>query len=86
MKPAFEYMRELLVTRFGIESEAIDAGTSFEELDLDSYSLAELIVTLEDTFAVRVGSEITLESTLGELAVLLEPDEKGASITRAQTG
>jgi acyl carrier protein len=79
MEPAFEHMRELLVTRFAVEPKTIDADTSFEELDLDSYSLAELIVTLEDTFEVRVGSETTLESTLGELAALLEPDKKNAS-------
>ncbi|MFF2025127.1 acyl carrier protein [Streptomyces sp. NPDC058171] len=67
-----DYLSTLLTTVYQVPG-TIDADRSFQELEVDSLSLAELGAQLEDEFGVTVDEEeLTPSTTVAQLAVLLE--------------
>ena len=68
---AIDSIRTILNENLGIEPATITEETSFEELDIDSLDMTELVCALED----ETGTELAdLEgiSTVGELAAKIE--------------
>ncbi|MFK0191558.1 acyl carrier protein [Kitasatospora sp. NPDC090308] len=59
----------VLTEKFDVPAELITARASFQELDLDSLSVVELYVTLQEEWGVPLDAEAaTGEVTVGELA------------------
>ena len=53
-----ERVKEVLVEQLGIEESQITPEASFQEdLDADSLDLVELIMELEDQFAIKISDE-----------------------------
>ncbi|MFC9132791.1 acyl carrier protein [Streptomyces sp. NPDC057099] len=67
-----DYLSTILTTVHKVPGP-VDPEKSFQELDVDSLSLAELGAQLEDEFEVTIDEEeLTPSTTVAELAVLLE--------------
>jgi acyl carrier protein len=68
----FEYLCTILSTTYRV-SVTIEPTMTFNDLDLDSLSLAELGAQLEDDLGVTVEEEnLTAETTVADIAALLE--------------
>ncbi|MEV6133371.1 acyl carrier protein [Streptomyces violaceusniger] len=75
----YDYLRNLLQETFWVNGE-IAPGKSFEDLDLDSLTTAEICANLEDSLKVTIDDEeVTQQTTLDELADLLH--RKGAVLS-----
>ncbi|MDR0862483.1 MAG: acyl carrier protein [Oscillospiraceae bacterium] len=66
-----EKIQNVLRTHLDNETLEITAATTFEELDLDSLDLVELVMSLEDEFGIGIEVEETLV-TVGDLVRLIE--------------
>jgi acyl carrier protein len=54
----FERVKEVLTDRLGVDENEITEEASFtEDLDADSLDLVELIMELEDQFAIKISDE-----------------------------
>lgn len=54
----FDRVKEVLVEQLGVDGADVSDGASFQEhLDADSLDLVELIMELEDQFAVKISDE-----------------------------
>ena len=54
----FERVKEVLVEQLGVEENDVTEEASFQEdLDADSLDLVELIMELEDQFAIKISDE-----------------------------
>ncbi|MBX9363385.1 acyl carrier protein [Streptomyces massasporeus] len=71
--PVFvDYLTDVLTTVFKVTG-TIDPAKSFQELEVDSLSLAELAAQLEDEFDLTIEEEeLRPESTVLEVAEFLE--------------
>ncbi|TQF02721.1 acyl carrier protein [Kitasatospora acidiphila] len=68
----FEYLCTILSTTYQV-SGTIEPTMTFNDLELDSLSLAELGAQLEDDLGVTVEEEnLTAETTVADIAALLE--------------
>lgn len=50
----FEKIRKIICEQLEIEEERVGLETSFEELDVDSLDLFQVIVDIEDQFGVQI--------------------------------
>ena len=50
----FEKIKDLLVTKKGVEANRINIDSSFAELDLDSLDAVELVADMEEIFNVNI--------------------------------
>ncbi|MFE5093333.1 acyl carrier protein [Streptomyces sp. NPDC056638] len=67
-----DYLRTILSTVYRV-SGTIEPTMTFEELALDSLSLAELGAQLEDDLGVTIDEEsLSAETTVAEVAAILE--------------
>jgi acyl carrier protein len=54
----FERVKEVLTDQLGVDEDQITEAASFtEDLDADSLDLVELIMELEDQFAIKISDE-----------------------------
>jgi acyl carrier protein len=67
MAAGYELIIHHLSEEFGVDVVGMSPLTALRELELDSLSLAELAVILQEETGIRV-QEIDENSTLGELA------------------
>lgn len=54
MSDVFEQIKELIVTKKGVEAEKVSIDSSFQELGMDSLDAVELVADLEEKFNVQV--------------------------------
>ena len=64
-----------LAERAGSAADAITPETKFQELNLDSLDVAELIMELEDEFSVTIDMA-QLGATVGDLTTLVNEAKK----------
>jgi acyl carrier protein len=50
----FEKIKELIVTKKGVEAEKVNIDSSFEELGMDSLDAVELVADMEEIFDVNI--------------------------------
>jgi acyl carrier protein len=67
-------LKDLIAEEFDVEvSELSEATTLKEDLEADSLTLVEMVMSVEDEFDVELGEdEITSVNTIGELATLID--------------
>ena len=68
---AIDSIRTILNENLGIEPATITEETSFEELDIDSLDMTELVCALEDETGTEL-AELEGIRTVGELAAQIE--------------
>jgi acyl carrier protein len=54
MADVFEQIKELIVTKKGVEAEKVTIDSSFGELGMDSLDAVELVADLEEQFNVQI--------------------------------
>ncbi|MDQ1015504.1 acyl carrier protein [Streptomyces afghaniensis] len=73
----------LLVNRFGVEADEIQAGTRMSDLDLDSLALVEFTLVAEQEFGVKLSDEeVSPENTVEEIAGLIDAKIAGDKALR----
>jgi acyl carrier protein len=50
----FNRIKDLIVTKKGVETEKINIDSSFEELGMDSLDAVELVADMEEIFNVNI--------------------------------
>ena len=50
----FEKIKDLIVTKKGVEAEKVSIESSFEELGMDSLDAVELVADMEEIFNVNI--------------------------------
>lgn len=70
----FEKIRDLVAEKVGVEPEEITMETSFaDDLEADSITLFELVMSLEDEFNIEIDDEsIEQIKTVGDIVNYLE--------------
>jgi acyl carrier protein len=70
--PVFERLTALLNSRFGVPSDELRPDATFDELDLDSLALVELVMVVQKEFGVPFGEdEISPQATVADAARLI---------------
>ncbi|MCQ8769411.1 acyl carrier protein [Streptomyces telluris] len=57
MSPVYDKLVDVLVDRFAVDRAAIGPDVTFEELEMDSLFLVELLLVIESEFQVKIGEE-----------------------------
>jgi acyl carrier protein len=50
----FDKIKDLIVTKKGVEAEKVNIDSSFEELGMDSLDAVELVADMEEIFDVNI--------------------------------
>jgi acyl carrier protein len=50
----FDKIKDLIVTKKGVEAEKVNIDSSFEELGMDSLDAVELVADMEEIFNVNI--------------------------------
>ncbi len=70
----FDKLKEILAAQFGIDEDEITENTDIAgDLGADSLDVVEMIMTLEDEFAVTISDEAIAElKTVGDVVRYIE--------------
>lgn len=74
----FEEVRELISEQLGIEKEAVQKDSHLQDdLNSDPLSIADLAVSLEDKFSIKIPQETLVKfNTVSDIVELIE-DQTG---------
>lgn len=73
--PAYRFVEE----RLGIDLKSADAATEFSSFGVDSLSLLELMLEIEEKFGVTLDRDTASPRNCGELVALIERVAAGKS-------
>jgi acyl carrier protein len=80
MSDAYDQLVNILVTRFEVEPEEVRPDVTFEELELDSLFLVELVLVVQQELGVKItDDDATPRSTIAGVAELIEAQLARAS-------
>jgi acyl carrier protein len=80
MSSMYDRLVEILVTRFGVGREEIRPDATFEELEMDSLFLVELVLTVQNELGVSIDDEhASPRDTIASVADLIEAQATAAS-------
>jgi acyl carrier protein len=70
----YERLTDLLVTRFEVDKKAVGPDVSFEDLEVDSLFLVELLLVAQSEFGdAEISEDLVVPSdTIGRAAELIE--------------
>ncbi|WP_433543772.1 phosphopantetheine-binding protein (plasmid) [Streptomyces sp. CA-294286] len=71
MSASYPVLVEVLTESLGVDADLVDPEATFEDLDLDSLSLLELVLILEERTGQRPES-LSASSTLAEAAAVID--------------
>ena len=72
MTSTYHQLRRLMIEQFDVPGENLRPETTFTDLGIDSISLLEMAVILEDEFEVRLEADPSLTQTLADVAELVD--------------
>lgn len=73
MATMYDKLAELLVTRFDVDVEEIRPDVTFEDLEMDSLFLVELLVVVQTELGVKIDEDMASpRDTIGRVAELIE--------------
>ncbi|MFC3998991.1 acyl carrier protein [Nocardiopsis sediminis] len=71
----YDRLVDLLVTRFQVDREAISPDATFEELELDSLFLVELLLVVQSELGVEISEDATSpQDTVQHAAGLIDAE------------
>ncbi|WP_328315530.1 acyl carrier protein [Streptomyces sp. NBC_00388] len=73
MTPTNQLITRLLTDEFGVSADRLVPGATVRQLGLDSLSIAELALLLEEGTGINIENQLTEHSTLAELTTALTP-------------
>lgn len=53
----FEAIRDMIVDRFGVQSESVTPEMTFDDLGADSLDIVEFVMEIEDQFEIQFEDE-----------------------------
>lgn len=69
----FEKVRIIVADLFGVEESEITAETSFSELDASEFDMIDIVMSLEDDFAVEIDDDVLSSfESVGDIVKYLE--------------
>ncbi len=68
----FNKVKGVIERDLGIDSNVIDIGTSFESINVDSLSMTEMFLRMEDEFEIRFEDGFSDFKTLRELVANID--------------
>ncbi len=69
----FEKVRTIVADLFGVEKSEITAETSFSELDASEFDMIDIVMSLEDDFAVEIDDDVLSSfESVGDIVKYLE--------------
>ncbi|GHH45391.1 phosphopantetheine-binding protein [Streptomyces candidus] len=71
MSVSYPVIVEVLTESLGVDADLVDPEATFEDLELDSLSLLELVLILEERTGQRPES-LSASSTLAEVAAVID--------------
>ena len=73
MSDAYDRFVNLLVSRFEVEPDEVRPDATFEELEMDSLFLVELMLVVQQELGVKISEDdATPRSTIASVAELIE--------------
>ncbi|MFI0353844.1 phosphopantetheine-binding protein [Actinomadura sp. 9N407] len=82
MAAMYDTLVDLLVNRFEVDRAEIEPGVTFEDLEMDSLFLVELLLVVQSELGVKVGEDAASpRDTIERAAELIE--EQAAIAARA---
>jgi acyl carrier protein len=72
MTDTYERFVEILTTQFQVEPDEIRPDVTFEDLELDSLFMVELVLVLQKELGVKLGDDATPRITLNSMVKLIE--------------
>jgi len=73
MATMYDKLAELLVTRFDVDAEEIRPEVTFEDLEMDSLFLVELLVVVQTELGVKIDEDMASpRDTIARVAELIE--------------
>lgn len=60
----FEKIRKIIIEHLGIAEEEVTMETSFEDLEMDSLDLFQIIIEIEEEFDVRIEEPENIKNVL----------------------
>ncbi len=73
MATMYDKLSELLVTRFDVEADEIRPEVTFEDLEMDSLFLVELLVVVQTELGVKIDEDMASpRDTIGHVAELID--------------
>ncbi|MFC5718658.1 phosphopantetheine-binding protein [Streptomyces gamaensis] len=79
MSPVYDKLADLLVDRFAVDRTAIGPDVTFEELEMDSLFLVELLLVVESEFRVKLGEDAAAPTDTIARVVEVITDELAAT-------
>lgn len=80
MTAIYDRLVEILVTRFEVDPDEVRPDATFEELELDSLFLVELVLVVQQEVGVKISEDDTdPRSTIAEVATLIDTQLSKAS-------
>jgi acyl carrier protein len=82
MSKAYTEVVDILVGKFQFTEDELSPGATLEDVDLDSLGRVEFVLTLRDRTGAPISEdEVTLDTTLGEIAAAVETSwEAGTAV------
>ncbi|HFH7838679.1 acyl carrier protein [Streptococcus agalactiae] len=71
----FEKVQEIIVEELGKDAEEVTLNTTFDDLDVDSLDVFQVISEIEDAFDIQIETEEGL-NTVGDLVAYVEEKVK----------
>lgn len=73
MATMYDKLAELLVTRFDVDAEEIRPEVTFEDLEMDSLFLVELLVVVQTELGVKIDEDAASpRDTIARVAEIIE--------------
>ena len=60
----FEKIRKIIIEHLGIAEEEVTMETSFEDLEMDSLDLFQIIIEIEEEFDIRIEEPENIKNVL----------------------
>lgn len=70
----FEKIKEIVLENFDVEEEQITLETSFEDLDVDSIDLYQVISEVEEEYDVTIDDFENIK-TIGDIVVFIQDNK-----------